>query len=129
MKTFIANNPGLGMDEKGNIRMLGILSQNAKREYELGKLARQNQDNWSNWDNVVEKYDRENPVKDPTTGKILSNNSIIAPGSGRPAPASSPAKAQSFANQRFGSPQEARAAGAQKGDIVTDADGKPWRLR
>jgi hypothetical protein len=60
--------------------MLGILSQNAKREADLGKLARQNQDNWSNWDNVVEKYDQEHPIKDPTTGKVLSNHSIIAPG-------------------------------------------------
>jgi hypothetical protein len=67
------------LDEKGNVRMLGILSQNAKREADLGKLARQNQDNWSNWDNVVEKYDQEHPIKDPTTGKVLSNHSIIAP--------------------------------------------------
>jgi hypothetical protein len=79
-KTFLANNPGLALDEKGNVRMLGILSQNAKREADLGKLARQNQDNWSNWDNVVEKYDQEHPIKDPTTGKVLSNHSIIAPG-------------------------------------------------
>jgi hypothetical protein len=79
-KTFLANNPGLALDEKGNVRMLGILAQNAKREADLGKLARQNRDNWDSWDNVVEKYDQEHPIKDPTTGKILSNHSIIAPG-------------------------------------------------
>src|SRR6266480_3558727 len=79
-KTFLANNPGLELDEKGNIRMLGILSQTAKREADLGKLARQNRDNWDNWDNVVEKYDRDNPIKDPTSGKVLSSHSIIAPG-------------------------------------------------
>ena len=27
----------------------------------------------------VQKYDDENPIKDPTTGKVLSNHSIIAP--------------------------------------------------
>jgi hypothetical protein len=78
-KTFLANNPGLALDEKGNVRMLGILAQNAKREADLGKLARQNQDNWAKWDDVVEKYDKEHPIKDPTTGKVLSNHSIIAP--------------------------------------------------
>lgn len=78
-KTFLANNPGLALDEKGNVRMLGILAQNAKREADLGKLARQNRDNWDSWDSVVEKYDQEHPVRDPTTGKVLSNHSIIAP--------------------------------------------------
>lgn len=93
-KTFLGNNPGLALDEKGNIRMLGILSQNAKREVDLGKLARKNQDNWDNWDNVVEAYDKRNPVKDPTTGKILSSNSIIAPGPSKGAtPASGSAQA------------------------------------
>jgi hypothetical protein len=82
------------MDEKGNIRMLGILSQNAKREYELGKLVPKNRENWDNWDNVVEAYDKKNPIKDPTTGKILSNNSIIAPGPTKGAtPASGSAQA------------------------------------
>lgn len=78
-RTFLANNPGLALDEKGNVRMLGILAQNAKREADLGKLARQNQDNWKNWDDVVEAYDKKNPIKDPTTGRVLSNHSIIAP--------------------------------------------------
>lgn len=89
-KTFLENNPGLNLDEKGNIRMLGILSQTAKRDYDLGKLARSNRDNWEKWDDVVEKYDRENPIKDPTTGKVLSSNSIIAP-----APAKNTASAAS----------------------------------
>jgi hypothetical protein len=93
-KTFLGNNPGLALDEKGNIRMLGILSQNAKREVDLGKLARKNQDNWDNWDNVVEAYDKKNPIKDPTTGKILSSSSIIAPAIAKGAtPASGSAQA------------------------------------
>jgi len=125
-KTFLANNPGLALDEKGNVRMLGILSQNAKREYELGKLARQNQDNWGNWDNVVEKYDRENPIKDPTTGKILSNNSIIAPGPGRTAPA--PARTQPSAPRQFQSASDVQAAIASKqlksGDPFLTSDGR-----
>jgi hypothetical protein len=79
MSTFMANNPGIAMDEKGNIRMLGILSQNAKREAEIGALARQNRGNWEKWDNIVQKYDEAHPIKDPTTGKVLSNHSIIAP--------------------------------------------------
>jgi hypothetical protein len=120
-KTFLANNPGLALDEKGNVRMLGILAQNAKREADLGKLARQNRDNWDNWDNVVEKYDREHPIKDPTTGKALSNHSIIAPASPQ---AGSPPSSQ----QRFSSPSDVHAAVAsgklKSGDAFVDANGK-----
>lgn len=119
-KTFLANNPGLALDEKGNVRMLGILSQTAKREYDLGKLARQNRDNWDNWDNVVEAYDKKNPVKDPTTGKILSNSSIIAPGTKQ---GTQPAN-----SRQFSSPSDVHAAIAsgqlKKGDTFTDANGK-----
>jgi hypothetical protein len=122
MKTFMANNPGLGMDEKGNIRMLGILSQNAKREYELGKLARQNQDNWNNWDNVVEAYDKRNPIKDPTTGKILSSNSIIAPG---PTKATTPASGSAQAAPMISS--KADYDKLPKGAKFTGPDGKPWQ--
>jgi hypothetical protein len=122
-KTFLANNPGLALDEKGNVRMLGILSQTAKREYDLGKLARQNRDNWDNWDNVVEAYDKKNPVKDPTTGKILSSSSIIAPAG--PKQGNQPA---SSASRQFSSPSDVRAAVAsgqlKKGDTFTDANGK-----
>jgi hypothetical protein len=70
-KTFLANNPGLALDEKGNVRMLGILAQNAKREADLGKLARQNRDNWDNWDNVVEKYDRSIRSKTRRRGRCF----------------------------------------------------------
>ena len=124
-KTFLANNPGLGLDEKGNIRMLGILSQNAKREVDLGKLARQNQDNWDNWDNVVEAYDKKNPIKDPTTGKVLSNNSIIAPYAGKNLGPTQPAK--QGPSPTFGSKADLHAAIAsgklQKGDSFTDPNG------
>lgn len=118
-KTFLANNPGLALDEKGNVRMLGILAQNAKREADLGKLARQNQDNWQKWDDVVENYDQKHPIKDPTTGKVLSNHSIIAP-VGKPQMAAG-------GTQQFGSPSEVHAAIAagklQKGDTFKDANG------
>jgi hypothetical protein len=121
-KTFLANNPGLALDEKGNVRMLGILAQNAKREADLGKLARQNRDNWDKWDDVVEKYDREHPIKDPTTGKVLSNHSIIAPG-----PPQGSAKPASSVPQ-FNSPAEVHAAVAagkiKSGDPFTMPNGK-----
>lgn len=122
-KTFLANNPGLALDEKGNVRMLGILAQNAKREADLGKLARQNQDNWQKWDDVVENYDKEHPIKDPTTGKVLSNHSIIAPVGKSQAAAAAPG-----ASQKFSSPADVHAAVAagklKKGDTFTDANGK-----
>lgn len=117
-KTFLENNPGLALDEKGNIRLLGILSQNAKREYDLGKLARQNRDKWDNWDAVVEKYDRENPIKDPTTGKVLSSSSIIAPAE---------KNVSSEPQQRFGSPADVNAAikagKLKSGDSFLDSKG------
>jgi hypothetical protein len=79
-KTFLTNNPGLDLDKAGNQRVIGIFSQLAKRDVDLGKLARQNRDDWQNWDNVVEKYDQLNPIKDPFTGKPITTNSIVAPG-------------------------------------------------
>lgn len=117
-KTFLANNPGLALDEKGNVRMLGILAQTAKREADLGKLARQNRDSWDKWDDVVEKYDADHPIKDPTTGKVLSNHSIIAPGAKS---ASAPGQAQ------FSSVADVKAAVAsgklKKGDQFLDNNG------
>lgn len=79
-KTFLTNNPGLDLDKAGNQRVIGIFSQLAKRDVDLGKLARQNRDNWSNWDNVVENYDKQNPIKDPTTGRVITTDSVVAPG-------------------------------------------------
>jgi hypothetical protein len=117
-KTFLANNPGLALDEKGNVRMLGILAQTAKREADLGKLARQNQDNWQKWDDVVENYDKSHPIKDPTTGKILSNHSIIAP-EGKP---------KSDQPARFASPSDVQAAikagKLKSGDAFLTPDGR-----
>lgn len=79
-KSFMANNPGLLLDKAGNQRLIGIYSQLAQREYELGKLARQNTDNWGKWDTVVEKYDAAHPIIDPISKQPISTNSVIAPG-------------------------------------------------
>lgn len=79
-KTFLGNNPGLSLDKQGNERVIGIFSQLAKREVDLGRLARQNRDNWSNWDSVVENFDKTHPIKDPTTGKVITTDSVVAPG-------------------------------------------------
>jgi hypothetical protein len=120
-KTFLANNPGLSMDKAGNERVIGIYSQLAKREVDLGRLARQNQDNWSNWDNVVEKYDKTHPIKDPSSGRVITTDSIVAPGprGNQPQPASM---------KQFSSPSDVHAAIAagqlKKGDTFTDANGK-----
>jgi hypothetical protein len=119
-KTFLANNPGLSMDKAGNERVIGIYSQLAKREVDLGRLARQNQDNWSNWDNVVEKYDKSHPIKDPSSGKVITTDSIVAPG---PKQGTQPAGAR-----QFSSPSDVHAAIAagqlKKGDTFTDPNGK-----
>jgi len=78
-KTFLGNNPGLSLDKAGNQRVIGIYSELAKRDVDLGRLARQNRDNWENWDSVVQQYDKQNPIKDPTTGKVITTDSVIAP--------------------------------------------------
>lgn len=78
-KTFLGNNPGLELDKSGNERLIGIFSQLAKREVDLGRLARKNQDNWKGWDQVVENYDKQNPMRDPVTKKVLSTDTVIAP--------------------------------------------------
>jgi hypothetical protein len=119
-KTFLANNPGLSMDKAGNERVIGIYSQLAKREVDLGRLARQNQDNWSNWDNVVEKYDKSHPIKDPSSGKVITTDSIVAPG---PKQGAQPAGARQFSSP--GDVHAAIAAGQlKKGDTFTDPNGK-----
>jgi hypothetical protein len=79
-KTFLGNNPGLSLDKAGNERVIGIFSQLAKRDVDIGRLARQNRDNWENWDSVVENYDKQHPIKDPTSGKVITTDSIVAPG-------------------------------------------------
>jgi len=79
-KTFLANNPGLSLDKAGNLRVLGIFSQLAKRDVDLARLARQNGgEGWQNWDNVVQSYDKQHPILDPTTKNVLSTDSVIAP--------------------------------------------------
>ena len=85
-KTFLSNNPGLSLDKQGNQRVIGIFSQLAKRDVDLGRLARANRDNWDNWDNVVEKYDKQNPIHDPATGRVITTDSIVAPGPEKAAP-------------------------------------------
>jgi hypothetical protein len=78
-RTFLANNPGLSLDKAGNLRVLGIFSQLAKRDVDLGRMARANRDNWDNWDNVVQQYDKNHPILDPVTHTPLSTDSVIAP--------------------------------------------------
>jgi hypothetical protein len=79
-KTFLSNNPGLSLDKEGNQRVIGIFSQLAKRDVDLGRLARANRDNWDNWDNVVQQYDKQNPIKDPSSGRVITTDSVVAPG-------------------------------------------------
>lgn len=112
-KTFLGNNPGLELDKNGNQRLIGIFSQLAKRDVDLGRLARQNRDNWSNWDGVVEKYDNEHPMRDPVTNKVLSTDSVIAPG---------PAKTTTQAIS-----SKADYDKLPSGATFTGPDGKPWR--
>jgi len=92
-RTFLANNPGLSLDKAGNLRVLGIFSQLAKRDVDLGRMARANRDNWDNWDNVVQQYDKQHPILDPVTHTPLSTDSVIAPKAQGPGTTASPAGA------------------------------------
>lgn len=116
-KTFLTNNPGLDLDKAGNQRVIGIFSQLAKRDVDLGKLARQNRDDWQNWDNVVENYDKSNPIKDPVTGKPITTNSIVAPG---PEKNTLQAAATTISSK-------ADYDKLPSGATFKGPDGKPWR--
>lgn len=118
-KTFLANNPGLLLDKAGNDRLIGIFSQLAKREIDIGKLARKNQDNWGNWDNVVENYDKSHPMTDPVTRKPITTDSIVAP-SKVAAPAGS-AQAATLISSK--ADYDKLPSGAK----FTGPDGKPWQ--
>ena len=78
-KTFIANNPGLLTTREGTVRLAGIYQQLAKRDVDLGKAAR-GQDNWDSWGNTVERYDAMHPIIDPVLKKPIYTQSIVAPG-------------------------------------------------
>jgi hypothetical protein len=120
-KTFLANNPGLLLDKSGNVRLISLFSQLAKREYDLGKLARQNQENWKNWDQVVEKYDAEkgHQIIDPITKQVLSTNSIITPGPGKTTNNSGGATTTISSKADY----DKLPSGAK----FTGPDGKPWQ--
>lgn len=120
-KTFLANNPGLLLDKAGNERLIGMFSQLAKREADIGKLARKNQDNWSGWDSVVENYDKSHPIIDPVTKKVLSSDSIIAPGPGKAASTTGTAQAATLVSSK------ADYDKLPSGASFTGPDGKPWR--
>jgi hypothetical protein len=121
-KTFLANNPGLLLDKTGTLRLASIFSQLSKREYDLGKLARQNGDNWQKWDDIVEKYDAEkaHQIVDPVSKKPIYTNSIVAPGDGQTSSGSTLPK--------FSSPADVHAAIKAKtlksGDPFLTSDGK-----
>lgn len=120
-KTFLANNPGLLLDKAGNERLIGMFSQLAKREADIGKLARKNQENWSAWDSVVENYDKSHPIIDPVTKKVLSSDSIIAPGPAKSASTAGSAQAATMISSK------ADYDRLPSGASFTGPDGKPWR--
>jgi hypothetical protein len=120
-KTFLANNPGLLLDKSGNERLISLFSQLAKREADIGKLARKNQDNWSGWDSVVENYDKSHPIVDPVTKKVLSSDSIIAPGPSKPTSTAGTAQAATMVSSK------ADYDKLPSGTKFTGPDGKPWQ--
>lgn len=88
-KTFLANNPGLSLDRDGLLRVAGITAQLAKRDYDLGQKVNENRYDWGKWNGIVKQYDKDNPIKDPTTGRVITTDSVIAPGPSRAAPSKS----------------------------------------
>jgi hypothetical protein len=117
-KTFLTNNPGLDLDKAGNQRVIGIFSQLAKRDVDLGKLARQSRDDWQNWDNVVDNYDKKFPIKDPVTGRPITTDSIVAPG---------PAKTTTAQAAPTTISSKADYDKLPSGAKFTGLDGKPWQ--
>jgi len=123
-KTFVANNPGLMTTREGTVRLAGIYQQLAKRDVDLGRMARK-QDSWDNWGDVIQRYDAVHPIIDPVLKKPIYTDSIVAPGpEGGVKP---PVAAQG--PQKFASPADVRAAVTagklRKGDTFLDATGTP----
>lgn len=75
------------------------------------------------FDKQVTAYYKKNPLF--TDGEVKDWHKVI----GESKPGASAAAPASFANQKFASPEAARAAGAKAGDVVTDVSGKQWRLK
>jgi hypothetical protein len=72
----------------------------AQRDIELGKLARQNRDQWSNWDNIVEAYDKKHQIIDPVSHQPITTDSIVEPGQKAQEPAAKPDRAAIEAEMR-----------------------------
>lgn len=66
----LSNNPGLLLSPQGSLFMIDVLRQTARHDIELAKLA-QRRDNWANWQDVVDKFYKEHPIKSPFTGKAI----------------------------------------------------------
>ncbi len=67
----LENVPGLLMSKQGRVAMTSILTQDARAEQELGRLANRHRDtpDGQTWQEVKDKYYEEHPLISPFTGK------------------------------------------------------------
>lgn len=67
----LENVPGLLMSKQGRVAMTSILTQDARAEQELGRLANKHKDiaDGPAWQDVKDKYYEEHPLISPFTGK------------------------------------------------------------
>lgn len=74
----LENVPGLYMSKQGRVAMTSILTQDARAEQDLGRLANKHRDAESGptWQEVKDKYYEEHPLMSPFTGKPFGESDV-----------------------------------------------------
>ncbi|MDH7790731.1 hypothetical protein [Ochrobactrum sp. AN78] len=76
-QTFLKNNPGLALSEKGNRAMIDIYKQQAQQKIDLAHMAQSYKGHTADWNDVVAQYDKEHPIISPFTHKPLGANERV----------------------------------------------------
>lgn len=94
----LENVPGLFMSKQGRVAMTSILTQEAKAEQEIGRLAARHKDKPDSpvWQEIKDKYYDEHPLISPFTNKPFTPEDIQMVLKGSPGAGASNAGASGF---------------------------------
>lgn len=71
-QTYLKNNPGILTSVEGTKKLIDIMRQGTVQKIELSRLAMK-QENPHGWQDVEDKFFKENAIKSPFTGKALGS--------------------------------------------------------
>ena len=86
LSNMLQANPGLMLSPTGNVRLLGIMSQEAQRQIDIGQQIRQTtadarvhgrQADMAANERIIRSYDDQHHIMDPVTGQDLTKNPAL----------------------------------------------------